>query len=133
MLPTDCKAVGTRWVYTYKLHPDGSIIHGKEKAWLVTQGFSQQPEDFSETYALVTKMTSIWVILAFATAEDYEVLCYNIKSAFLHALLSHQVYLKQIEGFPEVDPSTVYLAFWAIYGLQWFKKPMFGQFELSSK
>ena len=117
-LPAGCKAIGTRWVYAYKLHPDGSIIRGKEKARLVAQGFSQRPEDFGETYAPVAKMTSIQVVLAFAAANDYEVLCYDVKSAFLHALLSHQVYLKQIGGFPESDPSVVYLALRAIYGLR---------------
>jgi len=118
MLPAGRQAVGTRWVFAYKLHPDGSIIRGKEKAQLIAQGFSQRPEDFGETYAPVAKMTSIRVVLTFAAAENYEVLCYNVKSAFLHALLSHQVYLKQIEGFPEADPSTVYLALRAIYGLR---------------
>ena len=38
---------------------DIHIICGKEKAQLVTQGFSQQPEDFSETYTPVAKRTSI--------------------------------------------------------------------------
>jgi len=48
-LLTGHKAIGTRWVYAYKLYPDGLIICGKEKACLITQGFSQRPEDFGET------------------------------------------------------------------------------------
>ena len=52
--------------------------------------------------------------------HDYEILCYDVKSAFLHAPLTHQVFLKQIEGFPEADPATVYLALQAIYGLRQF-------------
>ena len=40
-LPPGRKAIGVRWTYDYKYHPDGSIIRGKEKARLVTQGFSQ--------------------------------------------------------------------------------------------
>jgi len=62
-------------------------------------------------------MTSIQVVLALAAVNNYKVLCYDIKSAFLHALLSHQIYLKQIEGFSELDSSIVYLALQAIYGL----------------
>jgi hypothetical protein len=42
-----------------KYNPDGTIIHGKEKAHLIAQGFSQQPENFDEMYAPVAKMTSI--------------------------------------------------------------------------
>ena len=53
-LPRSRKAIGVRWVYAFKYNPDGSIIHGKEKARLVAQGFSQRPEDFDETYAPVS-------------------------------------------------------------------------------
>jgi hypothetical protein len=40
-LPPGRKAIGVRWTYDHKYHPDGSIIRGKEKARLVAQGFSQ--------------------------------------------------------------------------------------------
>ena len=63
-------------------------------------------------------MASIRVVLAFAAAYDYEVNCYDVKSAFLNALLSHEVYCKQIEGYREADPSIVYLTLRAIYGLR---------------
>jgi len=112
-----CKAIGTRWVYAYKYHPNRSIIHRKEKAQLVTQGFSQQLEDYGDTYSPVAKMTSIHMVLAFAAVKDYKIVCYNVESAFLNALLSHEVYLKQIQGFKEANPATIYLALRAIYGL----------------
>ena len=40
-LPSDRKAIGLQWVFAYKFNPDRSVIKGKEKARLVTQGFSQ--------------------------------------------------------------------------------------------
>ena len=58
-LPSVRKAVGVRWTYDYKYNPDGTVIHGKEKARLVAQGFSQRPEDFGETYAPVVKLSSV--------------------------------------------------------------------------
>ena len=118
ILPPGRKAIETCWVYTYNYHPDGSIIRGKEKARLVAQGFSQQPEDYGYMYSPMAKMASIHVVLAFAAAQDYEVICYDVKSAFLNVLLSHEVYCRQIKGFHEKDPTTVYLALHAIYGLQ---------------
>ena len=57
-LPPGRKAIGVRWTYDFKYHPDGSIIKGKEKARLVAQGFSQRPEDFGETYAPVVKLST---------------------------------------------------------------------------
>ena len=58
-LPPGRKAIGIRWTYDYKYHPDGSIIGGKEKARLVAQGFSQHPEDYGQTYAPVVKLASV--------------------------------------------------------------------------
>ena len=68
-LPLSRHAIGVHWVYAYKYNPDSSIIHGKEKARVVAQGFSQRSEDFDETYAPVAKMTSIRIILAYAAAN----------------------------------------------------------------
>jgi hypothetical protein len=63
-------------------------------------------------------MTSIRTVLAFATANDYEILCYDVELAFLNALLLHKFYFKQIPDFKKADPMTVYLALRAIYGLR---------------
>ncbi|RDB14617.1 Retrovirus-related Pol polyprotein from transposon TNT 1-94 [Hypsizygus marmoreus] len=117
-LPKGRKAIGVRWVFDYKLNPDGSIIRGKEKARLVAQGFNQRPEDYGNTYAPVAKMTSIRMVLAYAALHDLELMCCDVKTAFLNALLSHEVYCKQIPGFPEADPALVYLVLRALYGLK---------------
>jgi hypothetical protein len=106
-LPSGRKAIGLRWCYVYKYNPDGSIILGKEKARLVAQGFSQRPEDYGSTYAPVVKMTSIRTILAYANHRDYELMSFDIKTAFLHAKLTLDIYCKQIPGFPLV--ATIYI------------------------
>ncbi|RDB19170.1 hypothetical protein Hypma_014224 [Hypsizygus marmoreus] len=114
-LPKGRKAIGVRWVYDFKLNPDGSIIRGKRKARLVAQGFNQRPEDYGNTYAPVAKLTSIRIVLAYAALHDLELMCCDVKTAFLNALLSHEVYCKQVPGFPEADPSLVYLVLRALY------------------
>jgi hypothetical protein len=117
-LPVGRKAIGVRWVYAYKYHPDGSIIRGKEKARLVAQGFSQRPEDFGETYAPVAKMTSIRIILAFAAANDLEIMASDVKTAFLHCKLRSEIYCKQIPGHPFDDSTKVLRILVALYGLR---------------
>ena len=112
------KAIGVRWVYAYKYHPDSSIIRGKEKARIVAQGFSQRPEDFDETYAPVAKMTSIQIILAFAAANDLEIMASDVKTAFLHCRLRTELYCKQIPGYPLDDPKKVLRLLVALYGLR---------------
>lgn len=117
-LPPGRKAIGVRWTYDYKYHPDGSIIRGKEKARLVAQGFSQRPEDFGETYAPVVKLNSVRILLAFANHFDLEIMSFDVKTAFLHARLPYDIYLKQIPGYPEADSITVLRLLVALYGLK---------------
>lgn len=112
-LPPGRKAIGVRWVYAFKYNLDGTIIRGKEKAQLVAQGFSQRPEDFDETYAPVVKMTSIHIILAFATSNDLEIM-----ASFLHCRLCMELYCKQIPGHPLPDPSKVLHLLVALYSLR---------------
>ena len=86
-LPPGRKAIGVWWVFAFKYNPDGSVIHGKEKARLVVQGFSQRPKDFNETYAPIAKMMSIHIILAFAVSNDLEIMASDVKTTFLHCWL----------------------------------------------
>jgi len=117
-LPSDRKAIGLRWCFAYKFHPDSSIIRGKEKARWVAQGFSQRPEDYGSTYSPVAKITSICIALAYAAHHDLEIMSFNVKTAFLHAKLSTIIFCKQIPGFPEADSSTVLHLLVALYGLR---------------
>ena len=71
-LPPGCKAIGVKWVYKIKTHPDGTI--DKYKACLVAKGFLQKRGlDYTKTYAPVAKMTSIKVILAIAAHNGWPV------------------------------------------------------------
>jgi len=71
----------------------------------------------SSTYAPVAKMTSIWTILAYTNHCDYELISFDIKTAFLHAKLTLDIYCKQIPVFPEADPHTVLGLLVVLYGL----------------
>lgn len=50
---------------------------------------------------------SIQIILAFTTYHHYELLTFNVKMAFLNALLPDKIYCKQIPEFPEKDPFLI--------------------------
>ena len=63
-------------------------------------------------------MTSIWTILAYANHRDYELMSFDIKTAFLCAKLTLDIYCKQIPGFPEANPHTVLCLLVALYGLR---------------
>ncbi|KAF8226437.1 hypothetical protein L208DRAFT_1100417, partial [Tricholoma matsutake] len=51
--------------------------------------------DYGDMYSPVAKMMSIQIILAFTTYHHYELLTFNVKMAFLNALLPDKIYCKQ--------------------------------------
>ncbi|KAL8132571.1 hypothetical protein AgCh_008162 [Apium graveolens] len=63
-LPTDCKPLGSKWVFKKKLKTDGTI--DKYKARLVIKGYKQQKcLDYFDTYSPVTRITSIRMMFVF--------------------------------------------------------------------
>ena len=61
--PKDCSVIGTKSVFRNKL--DESDIITRNKAQLVTQGYNQEEGiDFDETFALVTRLEVIRMLLA---------------------------------------------------------------------
>lgn len=116
--PDGVSLIGLRWVYDFKYNPDGSIQWGNEKARLVAQGFAQRPDSYDETYAPVARLPTIRIVFASAAAWDWHIFSFDVKTAFLHSKLKSEVYVRQIPGFPEADPSLVLKLLVALYGLK---------------
>lgn len=97
-LPTGKKALPNKWVYRIKMSTEGKI--DKYKARLVIKGCSQQEGiDYSETFSPVAKFESIRMIVSMS--PNYEMQQFDVPSAFLHAELTEEVYMKQPEGFED--------------------------------
>ena len=70
--PHNRKIVGCKWVFRYKLGPDGQIK--KYKACLIAQGFLQvEGIDYNETFVPVTKFNLIRLLLALSAHYDWEI------------------------------------------------------------
>nr|GEW75544.1 retrovirus-related Pol polyprotein from transposon TNT 1-94 [Tanacetum cinerariifolium] len=81
--PNNQTIIGTKWVFKNKLEENGVI--SRNKARLVAQGYNQQEGiDFDETYALVARLKSIGILLAYACAHDFKLFQMDVKSAFLN-------------------------------------------------
>ena len=71
-LPPGCKTIGCKWVLRKKLKPDGTI--DKYKARLVAKGFKQQVDlDFFDTFSLVTRVTSVKLLIVVVTIHDLKI------------------------------------------------------------
>jgi hypothetical protein len=75
--------------------------------------------DFDETYALVARLESIRVLLAYATHNGFKLYQMDVKSAFLNGPIKEEVYVEQPPGFEDSEyPSHVYKLSKALYGLK---------------
>ncbi|GJV86015.1 retrovirus-related pol polyprotein from transposon TNT 1-94 [Tanacetum coccineum] len=117
-LPKSHTVIGTKWVYRNKLYENGIV--SRNKARLVTQGYNQQEGiDYDETYALVTRLESIRILLAISCVNDFKLYQMDVKSAFLNGFIKEKVYVAQHLGFIDFEkPNYVYKLKKALYGLK---------------
>jgi hypothetical protein len=92
----------------------------RNKARLVAIGYSQvEGLDFDETYALIARLESICILLAYATYHGFKLYRMDMKSAFLNGPIKEEVYVEQPPGFEDSEyPNHVYKLSKALYGLK---------------
>nr|GEW35429.1 retrovirus-related Pol polyprotein from transposon TNT 1-94 [Tanacetum cinerariifolium] len=79
----------TKWVIRNKLDENGIV--SRNKARLVAQGYNQQEGiDYDETYALVARLESIRILLAYACALDFKLFQMDVISAFLNGFINEE-------------------------------------------
>ncbi|GJT66091.1 retrovirus-related pol polyprotein from transposon TNT 1-94 [Tanacetum coccineum] len=100
--------IGTKWVFRNKLDKNGIV--SQNKARLVAQGYNQQEGiDYDETYALIARLESIMILLAYACTLDFKLFQMDVKSAFLNGFINEEVYVIQPPGFIDFErPDHVY-------------------------
>ena len=70
--PKDTNVISCKWVYRVKYGADSEVTH--YKARLVARGFTQiHGLDYSETFAPVTRLETLQLLLAMAVKKDWEV------------------------------------------------------------
>ena len=96
-LPPGAKTIGCKWIFKRKLKQDGSIE--KYKARLVAKGFKQRKDvDYFDTFAPVTRIASIRVLIALASIHNLVIHQMDVKTAFLNGDLEEEIYMEQPSG-----------------------------------
>ena len=116
--PSNCPILKGRWVLNQKTQIDKGLIY---KARWVAKGFLQEKDiNYQETFANTSKPDIIRLLLAIASALDWEIYCWDIKQAFPNALIDTTIYIEQPEGFkdPNYPADYVCLLNKALYGLK---------------
>ena len=110
-VPAGKHAIGCRWTYARK-------ADGRYKARLVAQGFSQRPGlDYDDTFAPTSKLSTLRTFLSIVASHDLECRQLDVSTAFLHAPIDGEVYMRQPEGFAH-NAELVCRLLRALYGLK---------------
>ena len=92
----------------------------KYKARLVAKGYRQKESvDYFDTYLPVTRITSIRMLIAITTSNNFEIYQMDVKTAFLNGDLEEKIYNEQPEEFVALGKEKkVCKLFKFLYGLK---------------
>jgi transposase InsO family protein len=116
--PKRINLIPCHFVLATKCGPNGEKL--KLRARLVANGQRQQYGiDYNETFAPTSNMTAIRAVLATAARRDWEIHQVDIKSAYLHAEVKEDIYMRPPPGYlkPE-DEGKVLKLLRSLYGLK---------------
>ena len=117
-VPPGCPVLLDRWAYDDKLAPGGQSIE-RFKARLTAMGCVQKAGvDYKETYASVmATRTFRYLLQLFNSAEENSMDHWDVSTAFIHAPLKEQVWMRQASGHEEKGKEGhVCLLLKALYG-----------------
>ena len=118
--------MGCKWVYRIKHKANGTIE--RYKARLVARDFTQtEGIDFFGTFSLVAKLTTVRVLLALASAQNWHLEQLDVNDAFLYGELHKEVHMELPQGVIPPKLDQVCRLKKSLYGLrqtskQWYKK-----------
>ncbi len=122
-LPSNRIAIGSKWVFKVKYHPDGSVA--RYKARLVVQRYSQIPGiDFNETFVPTVRRKSLRIFLAISALFGFLVEQIDIIRAYLESLMGDNelpIFMKlppRMRDLRSVRKGLVCRLLKSIYGLK---------------
>jgi len=85
---------------------------------LVARGFiQQQGVDYMETYAPVVRYESIRMLLTMAATENFDIMQFDVKTAFLYGTLKEDIWIQLPEG-PWSEEERIVKLRKSLYGLK---------------
>ncbi|CAI5475165.1 unnamed protein product [Closterium sp. Yama58-4] len=105
-----------KWVFRVKTKADGTIE--KFKARWVVRGFDQEHgRDFTETFAPVSRHTSLRILLAIAAMKKKKLRQIDVANAFLYAPVDAEIFVELPHG-TNGEPNKVCQLLKSLYGIK---------------
>lgn len=124
-VPAGARMLTSKLDFRNKYGPNGDITDRKTR--LCVHGYKQvEGIDYNETTAPTAAANSTRLFFAMAAHHDWHVHQMDVKTAFLHAPLQEELYMRPPQGIPELK-GKVWRLHKAIYGLKqaanvWYAK-----------
>jgi len=116
-LPRGKKFFKTKWVYRVKYGATGEFKSNKDR--LVACGYALIfGDDFDETYSLVIRLTSLKLLFANSAQLGLIIHQLDVNTAFLHADIQEEIYIKPPEGMPLPEVMNCFRLKKSLYGLK---------------
>lgn len=126
-VPRGTKIISSRWIFKVKSEPNSV----RYKSRLVIRGYADKNiYDINETYAPVSTIADVRLMLSAANKFDLEITQMDVKTAFLNGSLEKEVYMEIPEGYDCDDDTRINKVCKlnrALYGLKvsprrWYEK-----------
>ena len=112
-VPQEAQILPGMWVHIVKTLESGDL---KFRSRWVVRGDKQKTNlSLSDTFAPVSRISSLRILLALATIKDMRVFAWDVDSAYLHGKIDHDIYIKFPDGYD--IPGKVGKLNKALYGL----------------
>lgn len=112
--PRGAQIIGCKWVFRIKNLPSGPLY----KSRLCAKGCAQRKGlDYTETFSPTVRYDSIRVLLSEAAQHNFEMIQFDVKTAFLYGDIQEDIYMTPPEGLKAL-PSQVCKLNRSLYGLK---------------
>ncbi|GKC96145.1 retrovirus-related pol polyprotein from transposon TNT 1-94 [Tanacetum coccineum] len=99
--PIGKNVIGMKWLWKNKCDEENNVIHNKAR--LVAKGYKlKEGIDFKESFALVARLETIRIFIAYVSHKSITIYQMNVKTVFLNGPLKARVYVSQPDGFVDL-------------------------------
>jgi len=114
--PEDANVIGGMWIFSRKRDEHHRIIKHKAR-WVIFGNHQIHGFDYFDTYASVGKSDSLRILLSMAATDGWEILQFDIVTAFLNGDMKDTVHCRQVRGFRDKrHPEKVWQLNRSLYG-----------------
>src|SRR5882724_10768960 len=90
-IPSSTQVFLGMWVHLIKKQESGDLkFHSR---WVVQGDRQKMNLSLSDTFAPVSHISLLWLLLALSTLKDLHIFAWDVDSAYLHGKMDHDLYI----------------------------------------